>query len=120
MSRRTTMKCMRLVCSTSKSRTVRPPRSTMRKASANGSPGVAVVRASLRVSPSSLTASPRTACGAIAAPARISSIAGLRPAALRAGWTSMRLPANAAPAKTRARTAVRAGGDRWVDDTGGI
>ena len=33
MSRRTTMRCMRLVCSTSKSRTVRPSRSTIRKAS---------------------------------------------------------------------------------------
>ena len=43
MSRRTTMKCMRLVCSTSKSRTVLPRRSTTRKASSNGLPGVAVL-----------------------------------------------------------------------------
>ena len=64
MSRRTTIRCMRFVCSTSKSRTVRPRRSAIRKARSMRSPGARGRRASSSVRPPSLTARPRTVCGA--------------------------------------------------------
>src|SRR5215217_3732515 len=113
MSRRTTMKCMRRVCSTSKSRTVRPRRSAMRKARSRRRPGVAVVRASSRVRPPALAASPRTACGAMAPVSAMPcgpAVAGARPG----GCTSAALPTRAAAPKAAASRPAKARRRSWT------
>ncbi len=79
----------------------------MRKASWNGSPGRAVVRASSSVRPLSLTARPRTAAGPSSR--RPSRLAASRPRWCSAGPVDVDAPpANAAAPKTSARTAAKA------------
>ena len=101
MSRRTTITCMRLVCSTSKRLTV-PRRSAIRKVRSKRSPRGAAVRSSCSVSPRSLTARPRTGCGLPCSPSIAIGFGSAFPAR-----TSSALPANAAPPNASASTAAK-------------